>query len=192
VLILAGVKETIVAKQSGSNRSRRTHRRRSAQDEQKPSKSPAGHADRRVRKRTGGAEAESNKRRNHRLSAEELEQFRQLLLAKRQEIVGNVTDLQDEALGKTRSEAAGDLSQMPIHMADIGSDNYERDFALDLLDNERNLLREIDEALQRIESGTYGICVATGKPITKARLKFKPWAKYCLEYARTQEKNNLH
>jgi DnaK suppressor protein len=56
-----------------------------------------------------------------------------------------------------------------------------------LIENERGLLREIDEALQRIEEGTFGICVATGKTITKARLRAKPWAKYCIEYARKRE-----
>ncbi len=77
---------------------------------------------------------------------------------------------------------------MPIHMADIGSDNFEQEFALGLMDSERKMVHEIDDALQRIEDGTYGICEATGKPIPKARLEAQPWARYCVEHARTLEK----
>jgi RNA polymerase-binding protein DksA len=76
---------------------------------------------------------------------------------------------------------------MPIHMADLGTDNYEQEFALGLMNSERRLLTEIDEALQRIEAGTYGICLGTGKPIPKARLEAQPWARYCVEYARKVE-----
>lgn len=124
-----------------------------------------------------------------RLSADDLEMFRQMLLAKRQELVGTVSTMENEALRKTRSDASGDLSMMPIHMADIGTDNYEQEFTLGLIANEREMVKEIDEALQRIENGTYGICEATHKPITKARLHAKPWARYCLEYKQSQEQN---
>ena len=84
-------------------------------------------------------------------------------------------------------DASGDLSSMPIHMADIGTDNYEQEFALGLMESERKLLREIDEALGRIENQTYGVCEGTGKLIRKARLEAQPWAKYCVEYARMLE-----
>lgn len=76
---------------------------------------------------------------------------------------------------------------MPIHMADIGTDNYEQEFALELMDGERKLLREIDDALGRIEQGTYGICEGKGTPIAKARLEANPWARYCVKYARMLE-----
>ena len=72
-------------------------------------------------------------------------------------------------------------------MADIGSDNWEQEFTLDLLTAERDLVREIDGALERINNGTYGICLGTNKPINRSRLKAKPWAKYCIEYARELE-----
>jgi len=77
---------------------------------------------------------------------------------------------------------------MPIHMADIGTDNYEQEFALNLLDGERKLLREIIDALQRIEEGAYGICEVTGRAISKERLEARPWARYCIEYAKLVEK----
>jgi RNA polymerase-binding protein DksA len=72
-------------------------------------------------------------------------------------------------------------------MADLGTDNYEQEFALGLMDSERKLLREIDNALVRIEKKTYGICEGTGKQIPKARLEAQPWARYCVEYARKLE-----
>lgn len=122
------------------------------------------------------------------LSARDKEQFREMLLQKRAEILGDVSTLHSGALNKNRSEAAGDLSSMPIHMADLGTDNYEMEFTLGLIEGERAILTEIDEALERIQNGTYGLCLATGRPIGKARLRAKPWAKYCYEYTLAQEK----
>ena len=118
-------------------------------------------------------------------------EFRQKLLSKRRDLIGDVDNLTSEALRRSRQEAAGDLSSMPIHMADIGSDNWEQEFTLGLITNERTLLKEIDEALQRIDDGTYGICLATHRPISVARLRAKPWAKYCIEYARLREQGRL-
>ena len=76
---------------------------------------------------------------------------------------------------------------LPIHMADIGTDTFDQDFTLSLAENERQQLREIDQSLQRIADGTYGVCQMTGKPIPKARLDAKPWAKYTIEAARIAE-----
>lgn len=121
------------------------------------------------------------------LSTAELDRYRRMLLAKRDQLLGAVTHMENEALGKSRSESAGDLSQMPIHMADIGTDNYEQEFTLGLIANERETLKEIDEALVRIDAGTYGVCLGTHKPISKARLDARPWARYCIEYHRQQE-----
>jgi len=117
--------------------------------------------------------------------------FREMLLQKRREITRNVSEIEGEALKKSRLDASGDLSCMPIHMADIGTDNYEQEFALGLMDSERKILAEIDDALQRIEEGVYGICEGTGKRIPKARLKAQPWARYCVEYARMIEEGRI-
>jgi DnaK suppressor protein len=137
-------------------------------------------------------EAAASKTRNERkLTRNEVEQFRRMLLQKRAEILGDVSTLHDEALNKDRTEAAGDVSAMPIHMADLGTDNYELEFTLGLIEGERAILKEIDEALARIQDDKYGVCLATGKPIGKARLKAKPWAKYCYEYTLAQEKGQV-
>ncbi len=127
-------------------------------------------------------------KRNAGLSAADLRHFRDLLMAKRAMLLGDVTSMANEALGKNRQDASGDLSNMPIHMADIGSDNYEQEFTLGLLESEHALLREINAALARMDQGTYGICLGTGQPIAKPRLEAKPWARYCIEYAREVEK----
>ncbi len=139
------------------------------------------------RKKTTRKKTSSTRTKKSRLSAADIEHFKQMLLQKRREIISNVSEMEDEALKQSRLDASGDLSSMPIHMADIGTDNYEQEFALDLMDGERKLLREIDDALQRVEKGSYGICEATSKAIAKARLKAKPWARYCVEHARMLE-----
>jgi len=120
----------------------------------------------------------------NKLSPAEIKEFKAMLLAKRSEILGNVASMEDETLRRENS----DLSSMPIHMADIGTDNYEIENTLGLMDSEMRLVKEIDGALDRIENGTYAICEGTGKPIPKARLKAIPWAKYCVEYAGILEK----
>lgn len=117
------------------------------------------------------------------LSKKELNYYRGLLLIKRGELVGDLSAMEAAAL----RSSGGELSHMPIHMADIGSDTYEQDFTLGLAENERQHLREIDEALQRIEDRIYGVCQMTGKDIPKARLEAKPWAKYTIEAARIVE-----
>lgn len=129
------------------------------------------------------AKKASRRRKKSVLTAEEIQQFRRLLLEKRAELVGDVSSIESEALKKSRLDAAGDLSSMPIHMADLGTDNFEQEFALGLMDSERKILAEINDALRRIDNGVYGICEGTGKPIGKARLKASPWARYCIKYA---------
>jgi len=122
------------------------------------------------------------------LTKAQREEFRQMLLEKRQALVGDMGGIEAETLKKSRQESSGDLSSMPTHPADIGTDNYEHEFSLELLESERVLLEEIDEALERINKGTYGICLVTGEPISEARLRAKPWAKYTIKYARMLEK----
>lgn len=122
------------------------------------------------------------------LTPEEIEKFKVLLLAKRDEILNNVTRMEDETLRKQRS----DLSNMPIHLADAGSDTFELENTLGLVGSERKLLQEIHDALERIESNTYGICEGgTEHPIPKARLKAIPWARYCVKCASLSEKGLL-
>ena len=126
--------------------------------------------------------------RKSKLTAKELASFRELLVEKLKEIVGDVQHIESGALKTSRQDSAGDLSSMPIHMADIGSDNYEQEFSLGLMDSERKIVREIHEAIKRIQEGTYGICEGTGEPIPKMRLKGIPWTRYCVKFAELVEK----
>ena len=120
-----------------------------------------------------------------RLRPKELAEFRAMLLEKRRTLVGDLSGMEQET---SSPNSGGNLSSMPTHMADIGTDNFEHEFTLGLLESEQALLGEIDEALRRIDERTYGICLGTGKPIPKARLRAKPWAKYTVEYTRLLEK----
>ena len=121
------------------------------------------------------------------LKKAEIEKFRQMLLAKRRALLGDMSGIEAETLGSGRQSGSGELSNMPTHLADLGTDNYEHEFSLGLLESERALLTEINEALERINAGSYGVCLGTGEPIGKTRLQARPWAKYCIEYARKVE-----
>ena len=118
------------------------------------------------------------------LKAAELEHYRDLLLAKRRELVGDMNSMEREALQRGGNS---NLSNLPLHMADMGTDNYEQEFTLGLMEKDRNLLREINNALGKIQDGTYGICEGTQLPIGKPRLEAQPWAKYSIEHARKLE-----
>lgn len=144
----------------------------------KAPKKPAKKAAKRTAKR-----AAAPRKPKSRLSKPTLEKFRQMLLDKRRALLGDMSGIEAEAFRGGAEGSAGDLSSMPTHPADIGTDNYEHEFSLGLLESERALLGEIGEALERIDNGTYGICLGTGKPISKARLSARPWARYGIEYA---------
>lgn len=118
------------------------------------------------------------------LSQKELEHFRDLLLEKRRELLGDVTSMEREALRSGNTN----LSNLPLHMADTGTDNYEQEFTLGLVEKDRQLLREIQVALAKIQDGSYGVCEGTSKPIAKQRLEVQPWARHSIEYARQMEK----
>lgn len=122
------------------------------------------------------------KKKQKKLSAEKLEHYRLLLIEKMKEILGDVSSLEE-----TLSPNSGDVSTMPVHLADIGTDSYEQDFNLDLMAEERKTLVEIQHALTRIQNGTFGFCEGLGKPIEENRLEAIPWTRYSLEYAKMIE-----
>jgi len=78
-------------------------------------------------------------------------------------------------------ESAEEMAGYSLHMADSGTDNFDRDFALSLLSSDQDAIYEIEEALKRIERNTYGICELTGKSIPKARLEAIPWTRFTVE-----------
>jgi len=119
-----------------------------------------------------------------RLKKADLERFRTLLLDYRRVLRGDLNHLEEGALRRKKDNAATlDIS----NFADLGSDNFEQDFTIGLIENSETTMREIDAALQRIEDRTYGVCVEHGEPIGKNRLKALPWAKLCIECQRKLE-----
>lgn len=118
------------------------------------------------------------------LGAKDLERYHGILLKLRSELVGRVQITEKEALKSND----GALSTMPLHMADIGTDTFDQDFALDLAQHGRAIVVEVDEALARFKQGTFGLCLMSGKPIPKGRLDAKPWAKYTIESERVMER----
>jgi DnaK suppressor protein len=117
----------------------------------------------------------------------ELQVYKDQLLLLRARVRGDVNQLADAALRKSRSEANGDLSSMPIHMADIGSDNFEQEFTLSLMECDGGTLTQIESSLERIEDGTYGLCEECGVKIPKSRLNAIPYATLCVRCAQQQE-----
>jgi DnaK suppressor protein len=109
--------------------------------------------------------------------------YKERLLALRARLRGDVHQMADAALNKSRSEASGDLSSMPIHMADLGTDNFEQEFTLSLMESEGDTLERIEAALERIEEGTYGLCEECGVRIPKTRLNAIPYATLCVKCA---------
>jgi DnaK suppressor protein len=114
--------------------------------------------------------------------------FRERLLALRARLRGDVGHMADGALNSSGSEANGGLSGMPIHMADLGTDAFEQEFTLSLMENEEETLGRIEASLERIEDGTYGNCEECGAKIPKARLIAIPFATLCVKCASELER----
>ena len=112
-----------------------------------------------------------------------MQAFKEKLLAIRDRLRGNVQTMTDVALNKNQMDATGATSSMPIHMADIGSDNFAQEFSLSLAESEQGMLKHVEAALKRIEKGTYGTCEDCEAAIPKARLNALPFADKCVKCA---------
>ena len=121
------------------------------------------------------------------LKNEELESFRQALLSLRARLRGDLSQMTDEALRRDQPDASGNLSNVPLHMADIGTENYDQEFTLELIENEQDTLGEVHEALSRIDAGTFGRCEECGEPIARPRLQALPYTRHCIQCARALE-----
>jgi DnaK suppressor protein len=108
---------------------------------------------------------------------------RERLLALRARLQGDMTPMEDHALNKDHTKT----TSMPNHMAELGSDNSDQELTLNLLGSEKEVLDQIEGALERIEDGNYGQCGACGVKITTARLKAIPYAALCVQCASQQE-----
>ncbi len=122
------------------------------------------------------------------LSKKELKDFKKIILKKKEEVLEDFKHITDDTLKKSQKEASGDISGYTYHMADVATDNYDREFSLGLASNERKALYELDDALKRIEDETFGLCDDCKGPISKIRLKAVPSARLCIKCQEKREK----
>ncbi len=118
----------------------------------------------------------------------ELKEFRKIVQKRKEEILDDLKHIADDTLRKSQKEASGDISGYTYHMADVATDNYDREFSLGLASDERKSLYELDDAIKRIEEGTFGICDDCNNTITKIRLKAVPSARLCIKCQQKREK----
>jgi RNA polymerase-binding protein DksA len=111
----------------------------------------------------------------------ELEHFKIKLLAEKNKVLEEMSDLQQNNLKQSISDAAGENSRYTFHLGDVASLSYGREFSMGLAERQQKYLEEIDEAFERINEGTYGICKVTGELISKERLGEVPVAKYSVK-----------
>jgi DnaK suppressor protein len=108
-----------------------------------------------------------------------------------QKFYANLVELRDRLrlqMNGLAKDSAVQMDNYSLHMADSGTDNFDRDFALSLLSSDQDAVYEIEEALKRIEKDLYGVCELTGKPIPKARLEAIPWTRFTVEAQAQLEK----
>lgn len=121
------------------------------------------------------------------LKTQDLDAFRQLLESLRARLRGDVDQMTDEALKRNQPESSGNLSNLPLHMADVGTENFDQEFTLSLIENEQETIERINDALDRIQLGSFGQCEECGEPIGKLRLQAIPYTPHCIECARKLE-----
>lgn len=116
--------------------------------------------------------------------------YYKLLVELREHVLAGLDLHTQETLKRSTKDDSGDLSSYGQHMADAGTDNFDRDFALSLVSNEQEALYEVAEAIQRIHNGTYGICEITGQQISRERLEAVPFTRYSVEGQAELEKSS--
>ena len=121
------------------------------------------------------------------LKSDELVSYRQVLQTLRSRLRGDLDQMTDEALRRDMTGGTGNLSNVPLHLADLGTDNYDQEFTLELIENEQGTLELVNQALDRMEQGRFGQCVECGEPISKPRLQAIPYAQHCIRCARKLE-----
>src|SRR3954447_26755935 len=113
------------------------------------------------------------------MTRERIEQFRHVLEALDGRVRGDIQSLEEQARMGLGGEAGGDLSNAPMHLADLGTEQYMQEFNATLLENEEYISREVVDALGRFDRGTFGICERCGQEILEERLEVLPYTRYC-------------
>ena len=122
------------------------------------------------------------------MKKKEREYFKNLILDKRKQVFAELGYLEKNSMNETMKNSSGDLSAYSFHMADQGTDTMEREKAFFFASREGRYLHHLNEALDRIEKGTYGICRTCGKKIQIKRLEAVPHATQCIECKKEEEK----
>jgi len=122
------------------------------------------------------------------LNKKELGDYKKLIAKRKGEVLDNINHISADTLKQSQKDASGDISGYTYHMADVATDTYDREFSLGIASNERELIYELEDALKRIEEGTYGVCEDCKELITKTRLKALPYARLCVKCQQKREK----
>lgn len=123
------------------------------------------------------------------MERKDLKEFKDTLISWKERVLTELGRLESDTLGKSQKDFSGDLSGYSLHMADAGTDTFDREFALGLASNQQQFLYEIDEALKRIDERTFGRCQNCEKDIPMKRLKAIPFAKFCIKCQSEAEKS---
>lgn len=120
----------------------------------------------------------------------EMKKFKKLLLAAKENLEAEVGQLQRDNLNRSQREFSGDLSGYSYHMADVGTDTFEREMELKIASEGSDRMKEIEDALKRMKDKTYGKCEVCGENIAKKRLTAVPYARMCIQCKSEQERNS--
>ena len=123
------------------------------------------------------------------MTESERDGYRQRLRTLATRLQGDYSGLSQEALRLAGGEASGNLSNTPFHTADLGTDNFEQEMSVSLLENQGQILEDIAAAMRRLDNGTYGRCEICGKDVPKQRLQATPYTPYCIDCARELEQD---
>jgi RNA polymerase-binding protein DksA len=127
-------------------------------------------------------------RAKNKMNKKEKEYFKKLILKQKEQILEEIKRISDDTLRKSQKDASGDISGYTFHMADVATDTYDREFSLGIATNEHKIIYELNEALKKLEEGTYGICEECNNPIPKTRLKAIPYARLCIKCQQAKER----
>lgn len=116
------------------------------------------------------------------------DKIKQQLEVQRKQIADGIDHITNDNLNMSQRDASGDLSGYTFHMADVATDNFDREFSLEMAGTEQQLLNKIDEALKKIQEGIYGNCDNCEATISMERLKAVPYAKLCIKCQEEEEK----
>lgn len=123
------------------------------------------------------------------LNKDQIKQLRQLLITERIKLAEEIKSIARDVSTSPR-DASGDLSAYTVHMADMAADTFDRELSMNIASSEQKTLYQIDDALKRLDDGSYGVCQECNQPIAMSRLKAVPYASMCIECQRSKEKKS--